>query len=487
MAPSSLRTLLTGAVVPVAFVLATFLASAPLSAQQVGGLVAEQGSLTPTADAIVTLFRVAEEEDSEMLPVGTSVTDDDGAFLFVTPEPGKYRVQAEYDGLMSPLSAVLEIGATVGIDDIVLMVPSPLLMMATRCDSEATPGAVVVGTVRDRSSEVPLPGVRVTSRWTEAGTTQFLDTQTDSRGRYLLCGVGTGGFVQFRGEALGRQSEWDEVDIQRPAIVFHDMELTVSSRTTEETELISDLVFAEMAGTMGDLSGRLLDMETGQPISQAVVRIRGTGFQAVSDGEGRFSFTDLQPGRYVIEVQHLGYSVQTSELEVPEGRDVMVSLRLSPRAVELEGIEVTARAAVEQAIRTSPFVREVVSGGDLAMEELRGASTVDVLRTRMNGVQIREVYTEYGWQTCVSSNRRVQRMEGAAPCESVQVILDGARVGGGSEIIRNLPLTDIESMEFIPAAQAGILYGTGGDVANGVLLIYTRGKGPYRSPARDRR
>ncbi len=457
-----------------------------LAGQQVAGLVAEQGTLAPAGDAVVTLFRVVEDEDSELEPTGTAVTDETGAFSFTVPMPGRYRAQADYDGLSSPLSPILEVGAGSGVDDLVLMVPSPLLMLAASCDLDAAPGAVVVGTVRDLSSEVPVPSAWVTARWTRPGVSDELRAQTDTRGRFLLCGVETDGFVQFRGESLGHSGEWEEVEIRRPAVVFHDIDLQLSALGADGGQAISEFVIAEMAGTMGDLRGQLLDMDSGTPIQQAVVRIRGTGFQAVSDAEGRFSFTDLQPGRYILEVQHLGYSVQTSEVDVPDGRDVMLRLRLSQRAVELEGIEVTVRAAVEEAIRTTAFRREVVSGEALAVEEVRGATTADVLRTRFTGVQVRELYTVNGTVWCIQSNRRVERLEGGGGCENVQVILDGARVADGAQILRSLSVSEIESIEFLPPSQATIQYGMGGDVANGVVIVYTRGKGPYRSPLRDR-
>jgi outer membrane receptor for ferrienterochelin and colicin len=49
-----------------------------------------------------------------------------------------------------------------------------------------------------------------------------------------------------------------------------------------------------------------------------------------------------------------------------------------------------------------------------------------------------------------------------------------------AETLLNLPPTSIESIEYLSAAEAGPKYGTG--AMRGVLVIYTRGKGPYASP-----
>ena len=40
--------------------------------------------------------------------------------------------------------------------------------------------------------------------------------------------------------------------------------------------------------------------------------------------------------------------------------------------------------------------------------------------------------------------------------------------------------------EFLSPLHAQIQYGIGGNTANGVVVVYTRGKGPYASPLRNR-
>lgn len=483
------------------------------AAQQISGLVAEQGSLAPAADAVITLYRVTGE-DGELSPVGTTVTDEEGFFIFIPTQPGQYRVQAEHGGLLSPLSPTYEVGPSAGTDELVLMVPSPLLMLASNCNVEASPGAVVVGVVRDAASEVSVPLARVTARWIEGPGFQELDTRADDRGRFLFCGIPTNGIVRFRGEGFGQIGEWTEVELLRPALVFHDVDMGLATTTSTGTEVLAELVLGRAAGTMADLRGQLLDQMSEEPIAQAVVRVRGSGFQAVTDPQGRFSFTDLQPGTYTLEIQHLGYSVQTSEVALAEGQDVSVRLRLSQQAVELEGVEVVARSRQEETIRTSSFQRYVVSGNVLAEEEARGASLAEVLRRNVVGMRVTERATQSGTQLCLETNRRIQRLtrfeqldlnalerelgterrgldQEESGCNMVQVVLDGIRLSDTAgmpvaSFLQAFTLQDIESVEFLPPAQGSTLYGIGGNVSNGVLVIHTRGKGPYRSAERDR-
>jgi predicted transcriptional regulator len=72
-------------------------------------------------------------------------------------------------------------------------------------------------------------------------------------------------------------------------------------------------------------------------------------------------------------------------------------------------------------------------------------------------------------------------------CDNVQVVVDGIKIPDGPEYLLRTPASEIESMEFVSPVQAQILYGTGGDTSNGVVVVYSRGRGPYASPLRNRR
>ena len=71
-------------------------------------------------------------------------------------------------------------------------------------------------------------------------------------------------------------------------------------------------------------------------------------------------------------------------------------------------------------------------------------------------------------------------------CASAQVVVDGMRIPDGPEFLLRTPASEIESIEFVTPVQAQILYGIGGRTANGVVVVYTRGRGPYASPLRNR-
>lgn len=485
------RTGLAVAVAALVAALAAWAAPAALQAQAVAGLVAEQVTLDPARGALVSLLRVTGP-DGALEAVGVTTTDGEGAFLLQAPGPGVYRVQADAEGLASPLSPPMELGSGQVVDDLALLVPSRLLLMAYACAAEAPEGsAVVVGHVHDPISGVILPDAKVTATWRDGSSLLWGEAISDPSGRYRICGMKpSSGVIRVRGEILGRQGPWEELHVTGPAVVFHDVEVEMRTRrSVDGQDVVQERIRLEAAArALGDLRGRLVDQLSGTAIPWAVVRLEGTPHQALADGDGRFVFEGLRPDRYVLEIRNLGYVVRSSPVTVPEGQDVHVELRVAPQVVELEGFEVTTRSAVEEAARLTPFRRDIVYGDAMADEELRGARAFEILRRSVPGIRVREVTREGDVPyVCVETNRRIQRFVNTGECAEVQVILDGVRIPDGAIYLKNLVASEIESIEFLPPSQAQIQYGTGGNTANGVVAIFSRGRGPYASPLRNRR
>lgn len=470
--------------------------TAELSGQQLSGLVAEQVTLSPVRGAVVSLLRTSADGGLETAAVTRS--NEEGLFDFEVDDRAIYRVQAEANGLSSPLSEPLDLGAGADpVRDLALLLPSPLLLMAYACQAEVGEGFVtVVGVVRDRDGEVGLPEAIMEARWQEGAQTRFLRGQSDAAGRYRICGVpAEAGFVQLQAQLLGRMGVMDEIEVSRPALVLHDVNLDLGTARSGPggvggTGVIQEQILMEAAARgLADLTGQLVDQFTGEPITQAVIRVEGASLQALTGADGRFTFVGVQPGSYTLDIRHLGYNVQSDPVEVPAGRDVFVSLSVAPQAVELEGIEVTTRSAVEELTRLTPFRRDIVYGEAMAEEEVRGSRAYEILRRGSPGIQVTELFQEGAPpQVCIQTNRRIQTLTGQGGCQMVQVIVDGTRVSpqDASDFLRNLPAADIESIEFLPPSEATIRYGTGGNVSNGVVVVYTRGRGPYASPLRNR-
>jgi len=473
-------------------------------AQVVGGLVAEQVSLAPVRGAVVVLLRASGSDRLET--VGMTTTDAAGAFVLTVPGPGTYRVQADLGGLTTALSQPVEIDAgSEGTRDLALLLPSPLLAMGLSCQAEAGDGtAALVGLVRDPEEDVALPGARVTTTWQEGRIVRRLEAESDAAGRYRICGLPAGAEdVQLQVEFLGRTGAYGTVDVEVPAVIFRDLAVPVASTAQEPKDVIQEQILMQAAAhSLGDLHGLLKDQLSGRPLPFAVVHVRGTPHQTLTDSAGRFVFQNLTPAAYTLEIRNLGYAVRSDSVQIPPGKDVFLILAVAPQAVELEGLEVTTRSQVEQTARLTPFRMDLAFGEEMALEEERGARAFEVLRRASPGLRVTEINREAGPPTvCIQTNRRIQSLtifrdpgdridliDSSLPtkrCDNVQVVVDGIKIPDGPDYLLHTPASEIESMEFVSPVQAQILYGTGGNTSNGVVVVYTRGRGPYASPLRN--
>jgi hypothetical protein len=76
----------------------------------------------------------------------------------------------------------------------------------------------------------------------------------------------------------------------------------------------------------GNVHGRVVDDADGSPISNATVTLDGT--QTLTDGNGNFTFTNVEQGRYVLSVMKDGYDSSSEFKDVAEGTVDLGTVRL---------------------------------------------------------------------------------------------------------------------------------------------------------------
>lgn len=85
----------------------------------------------------------------------------------------------------------------------------------------------------------------------------------------------------------------------------------------------------------GGIQGLVTD-DTLLPLEGAVVGIAETGFQTVTDVQGRFAFSDLTPGDYVVQSVRLGYDATNKRVTVAAGAATDANIVLT--AIEIEEV-----------------------------------------------------------------------------------------------------------------------------------------------------
>ncbi len=175
--------------------------------------------------------------------------------------------------------------------------------------------------------------------------------------------------------------------------------------------------------TSTTLEGIVVDKEGNQPLDFAYVKLfkKGnliTGTQ--TDMDGKYLFSNIQPGVYDIEASYLGYELKKiSGFEIKENKINILNFALSPSKVKLEEIVVTAyKAPLLNIDNTTP-------SGTVTSEEISNLPTksVDAITATTAGVS-------------TNKNFRGGRTTSSA------ILVDGIRVGNERSYIK--PEYDIE-------------------------------------------
>lgn len=97
--------------------------------------------------------------------------------------------------------------------------------------------------------------------------------------------------------------------------------------------------------------GRVLDQATGQPVPGATVLFPDLRQGAATDSTGRFAFTRLPRGRFLVQVRSLGYATLVRPVDTDAAQELTV--QLVPAATEIGQVVVTGTSAATE-MRRSP-------------------------------------------------------------------------------------------------------------------------------------
>lgn len=162
----------------------------------------------------------------------------------------------------------------------------------------------------------------------------------------------------------------------------------------------------------GQIKGTIVDKETKEPVLGASVMVVGTGRGAMTDLDGKYIITQMDPGTYTLKITHIHYKeVEVTNVEVKSDLTKDVSQELEKKVTELgEKIVVRAKRDILKIYETSgerTITRETI--------ERQPVTTVEELLTQVAGV--------------------VTGREG-------EIFIRGGRAGEVSYIIDGVPIDD---------------------------------------------
>jgi len=106
------------------------------------------------------------------------------------------------------------------------------------------------------------------------------------------------------------------------------------------------------AQTRGTIEGRIVDAETGDPLSGANVQVLGTERGTTTDTDGRFSIR-VRVGTIPIRASFVGYTAQRKDVEVDVDETVQVRFRLRPGSTLDDVVVVGSRSRSRSALQSA--------------------------------------------------------------------------------------------------------------------------------------
>jgi TonB-linked SusC/RagA family outer membrane protein len=221
--------------------------------------------------------------------------------------------------------------------------------------------------------------------------------------------------------------------------------------------------------------GTVTDAQTMAPVAGAQISIRDTGLGGLTNAQGRFVIMNVPAGRLEVRVLMLGYSPQSSVVEVAEGGSEVVDFQLDVQAIELEALVATGYA--EQTRREVSSAISTIGAVDIANPTV--ASIDGALIGKAPGVRVIQNAGNPG-------NGITVRIRGAASITASSqplYVVDGmpifresfGQLGlGGQDLsaVTGLNPDEIESISILKDAAAAAIYGSRG--SNGVIMITTK-------------
>ena len=111
-----------------------------------------------------------------------------------------------------------------------------------------------------------------------------------------------------------------------------------------------------------DLTGKITDSDSGEPLIGANVIIEGNGLNTggATDASGNYFIESIPPGTYEIKISYIGYSDFKTTLDISSGTSTF-DAKLTISAIQLDEYIVTASRGKREKITDAPAAISVIS------------------------------------------------------------------------------------------------------------------------------
>ncbi len=232
------------------------------------GRIVDAQTETPLSGVVVTVSQVVTTESY------TATTGSDGKFLLPSATPGDYEISFSIPGYLPATQTASVLAGQQSNLGLIRLTALPN-------------AAILQGVVTDIDTGAPVSGASISITGAPTAT-----VQTDTSGAYRV--VVAPGIVTLNVTASGYQAIAATATLTANQTINFSPAL-VPTNGTNTTDTV-------------DISGTVVDFESGAPLVGAYVLISGsTTHQAITDTNGKFSSTGIAAGQLSIQITAAGY------------------------------------------------------------------------------------------------------------------------------------------------------------------------------------
>ncbi|MCU7498523.1 MAG: carboxypeptidase-like regulatory domain-containing protein [Ignavibacteria bacterium] len=118
----------------------------------------------------------------------------------------------------------------------------------------------------------------------------------------------------------------------------------------------------------GTIKGKVTDLETKEPLTNATVFLENTTFGTVTDLKGSYEIVNADPGSYHLIVSMVGYEMKRIPVKVIKGISLALDAQLKQKPVVLGQINVAGKVTDDWNEYLEIFEREFIGSGKFSRE-----------------------------------------------------------------------------------------------------------------------
>jgi len=234
-------------------------------------------------------------------------------------------------------------------------------------------------------------------------------------------------------------------------------ELTSYLKLMVTAVLVFALPHIAVSKPSGIIEGRVTDTETGSPLVNVNIFLKGTGLGTTTDLQGRYSIAGVPAGKFEIVAQIVGYKEEKRVIELLPNQRMTLDFKLRQSAILLDEIVVTATKTTHL-VSDAPIPTSVVTRKQIdKYNALDAGEAVKYL----TGIRFNRSFSPMA-----SDVFQIQGL----PSRYTLVLLDGERIGGRYPLTQ-IPTDVVKKVEMVKGPSS-VLYGS--DAIGGVCNVITR-------------